>query len=88
MSSHLELQIARLASDARRHRIHERRIISELTVIVGYAHLIGRHPEFADKLREHLEIFSQLTRAHEHHELCDSSAKILASLNGSVQSAA
>jgi hypothetical protein len=79
VSSHLSLEITRLAADARRHRIHCHGLIKELTMIVGYAHMLEVHPQSRNivALRKHLQAFTDLGCAHEYSELCQHALKII-----------
>ena len=79
MSSHLSFEITKLAADARRHRVHHHSMIKELTMIVGYAHMLEMHPQSRNivALRKHLQAFSDLECAHEYSELCQHALKII-----------
>jgi len=76
MSSPLSQEIAKLASEARSRRIHERQIISELTMIVGYAYLAESQSHYWNALRKHLQVFSDLA-CEQYPVLCEYSLKIL-----------
>ena len=67
MSSRLAQEIVKLTSEARDDQIHDRGIIKELTVIVGYAHMAEVHLDSttcASALRKHLQRFADLACTH------------------------
>jgi len=65
--------------------VQDQQIIKELTMIVGYAHMLETHPDlmnYSAAIRKHLEAFADLTCSAEHHELCKRSWRILGILDG------
>src|SRR6476646_1041112 len=68
VSSHLSFEITKLAADARHHGVHHHSLIKELTMVVGYAHMLEVHPQSRNisAVRRHLQAFSDLACAHEY----------------------
>jgi hypothetical protein len=82
VSSRLSDEIAKLATRIRHHRIDDHDAINELNIVVGYAYLLDFHPECREKLRKHLEAFSDFACTRGHLELYEHSAKIIEIMNG------
>ena len=63
--SSLSHEISKLACEVRRHRVHDQRIIKELTMIVGYGRLIEMEPKliYMIAFQKHLIILLDLIDA-------------------------
>jgi hypothetical protein len=83
VSSRLSDEIANLAARTRHLRIEDHDAINELNIVVGYAYLLPVHPECWEKLRKHLETFSDFACTRGHLELYEHSEKIIEIMNGS-----
>ena len=81
MSNRLAREIAQLALESHDFRIYDPAVIKELTMIVGYAHMLEKdYPAFAGKtavLRKHVQAFSNLVNSHGHQDLFVHSERIL-----------
>jgi hypothetical protein len=81
MSNRLAREIAQLASESQDFRIYDQAVIKELTMIVGYAHMLEtNYTAFAGKtaaLRKHVQAFSNLVNGHGHRDLFAHSERIL-----------
>lgn len=81
MSNRLAREIAQLALESHDFRIYDPAVIKELTMIVGYAHMLETdYPAFAGKiaaLRKHVQAFSNLANGHGHRDLFVHSERIL-----------
>ena len=83
MSSRLSVEIAKLAARTRHLRIEDHDALNELNIVVGYAYLLHFHPECREKLRKHLEAFSDFACIRGHLELYEHAAKIIEIMHGS-----
>jgi hypothetical protein len=83
VSSRLYDEIAKLVAGARHHRIHDHAAMNQLNIVAGYAYLLQFHPQCWEKLRKHLEAFSDFACTRGHLELYEHSAKIIEIMNGS-----
>jgi hypothetical protein len=80
--SSLSHEISRLACEVRRHRVHDLRITKELTLIVGYGHLLEIEPKlhYMSSLQKHLIVLIDLVHESGQIELHQRSGSILESL--------
>ena len=79
MSSYLSSNIAKLADDVRHKRIHDHEVIKQVTMVIGYAHLVECHPglvDYSHALERHIQALISLA-CLEHSELCLQSRQIL-----------
>jgi hypothetical protein len=81
VSSRLSEEIAKLAARTRHLRIEDHDALNELNIVVGYAYLLHFHPECREKLRKHLQAFSDFACTCGHLELYERSAKIIEIMN-------
>jgi hypothetical protein len=83
VSSRLSDEIAKLVARTRHHRIHDHDAINELNIVAGYAYLLQFHPQCREKLRKHLEAFSDFACTRANRELYEHATHIIEIMNGS-----
>ncbi len=85
MFTRLAHEIDQLILESRDVRIYDPAVIKELTMIAGYAHILGRDcptsSENAAVLRKHVQALSTLVGRHEHPDLYAHSERILTLLD-------
>jgi len=78
-------EIDQLILESRGVRIYDPAVIKELTMIAGYAHMVGKDcptsAENAAILRKHVQAFGVLVGRHEHPDLYAHSERILTLLD-------
>ena len=79
----LSEEIAKLVARTRHHGIDDHDTVNKLNIVVGYTYLLQFHPQCWERLRKHLEAFSDLACNRGHLDLCEQSAKIIQMMNGS-----